>query len=55
MKKECRELDSNQGSIDYQTETPESMAIADLHSWLQYVINYYNFYYTQKLPRQSYT
>ena len=52
MKKECKRLDLNQGFPDYQTDALESMAIVDLLYYWKYL---YNFYYTKKLPRQSYT
>ena len=51
MKKEFRYLDLNQGSPVYQTDILESLAIEGLHSWKQYLINYYNFYYTQKIAK----
>ena len=39
MKKESRQLDSNKGSPDHQTDAPENMATGDLNYILQYLIN----------------
>ena len=53
MKKDFKELDLNQGPPEYQIDALEGMTMGTSHNQEQYLMKYFNFYYTQKLPRQS--